>query len=58
MFETGLRGVEGNPVGLGKSPRRSLSNDEGKVFLASKASSASLSESLCLGQKLKGQEND
>ena len=31
MFETGLRGVEGKPVGLGKLPRRSLSKDEGKV---------------------------
>ena len=26
MFETGLRGVEGKPVSLGKLPRRSLSN--------------------------------
>ena len=40
MFETGLWGVEGKPVGLGKLPRRSLSKDEGKVFSASKASSA------------------
>jgi hypothetical protein len=40
MFETGLWGVEGKPVGLGKLPRRSLSKDEGKVFLASEASSA------------------
>ena len=32
IFETGLRGVEGKPVGLGKSPRRPLSKDEGKVF--------------------------
>ena len=39
MFETGLRGVEGKPVGLGKLLRRSISKDEGKVFLASKASS-------------------
>ena len=39
MFETGLRGLEGKPVGCGKLPRRSLSKDEGKVFLASKASS-------------------
>jgi hypothetical protein len=30
MFETGLRGVEGKPVGLGNLPRRSLSKDEGK----------------------------
>ena len=40
MFETGLRGVEGKPVGLGKLPRRSLSKDNGKAFSASKASSA------------------
>ncbi len=40
MFETGLWGVEGKPVELGKWPRRSLSKDEGKVFSASKASSA------------------
>jgi hypothetical protein len=40
MFETGLRGVEGKPVGLGNLPRRPLSKEEGKVFLASKASSA------------------
>jgi hypothetical protein len=40
MFETGLRGVKGKPVGLEKLPRRSLSKDEGKVFSASKASSA------------------
>jgi hypothetical protein len=39
MFETGLWGVEGKPVGLGKLPRRSLSKDEGKVFSASKAGS-------------------
>ena len=40
MFETGLRGVEGKPVGLGKLPRWWVSKDGGKVFLASKASSA------------------
>jgi hypothetical protein len=40
MFETGLRGVEGKPVGLEKLPRRALWKDEGQVFLASKASSA------------------
>jgi hypothetical protein len=40
MFETGLWGVEGKPVGLGKLPRQSLSKDEGNVFSASKASSA------------------
>jgi hypothetical protein len=40
MFETGLRGVEGKPVGLGKLLRWWVSKDEGKVFLASKASSA------------------
>ncbi len=38
MFETGLWGVEGKPVGLGNLPRRSLSKDEGKAFSASKAS--------------------
>ncbi len=32
MFETGLRGVEGKPLGLGKLPRLSLSKDKGKVF--------------------------
>jgi len=40
MFESELRGVEGKPLGLGKLPRQLLSKDEGKVFLASKASSA------------------
>jgi hypothetical protein len=40
MFETGLWGVEGKPIGLGKLLRWSLSKDEGKVFSASKASSA------------------
>jgi hypothetical protein len=40
MFETGLWGVEGKPVGLGKLPRQSISKDNGKVFSASKASSA------------------
>ena len=40
MFETGLWGVEGKPIGLGKLLRRSLSKDEDKVFSASKASSA------------------
>jgi hypothetical protein len=40
MFETGLWGVEGKPVGLGKLPRQSLSKDEGKAFSASKASLA------------------
>jgi hypothetical protein len=47
MFETGLWGVEGKPVGLGKLPRRSLSKDEGKVFSASKASSALAISCLC-----------
>ena len=47
MFETGLRGVEGKPVGLGNLPRRPLSKDEGKVFLASKASSALAISCLC-----------
>jgi hypothetical protein len=31
MFETGLWGVEGKPVGLEKLPRRSLSKDEGNA---------------------------
>ena len=47
IFETGLRGVEGKPVGLGNLPRRPLSKDEGKVFLASKASSALAISCLC-----------
>ena len=47
MFETGLWGVEGKPVGLGKLPRRSLSKDEGKVFSASKAISALAISCLC-----------
>jgi hypothetical protein len=47
MFETGLWGVEGKPVELGKWPRRSLSKDEGKVFLASEASSALAISCLC-----------
>jgi len=47
MFETGLRGVEGKPVGLGKLPRRPLSEEEGKVFLASKARSALAFSCLC-----------
>jgi hypothetical protein len=40
MFETGLWGVEGKPVGLGKLPCRALWKDEGQVFSASKAGSA------------------
>jgi membrane-associated PAP2 superfamily phosphatase len=47
MFETGLWGVEGKPVELGKWSRRSLSKDEGKVFSASKASSALAISCLC-----------
>ena len=47
MFETGLRGVEGKPFGLGNLPRRPLSKDEDKVFLASKTSSALAISCLC-----------
>jgi len=47
MFETGLRGVEGKPVGLGNLPRRPLSKDEDKVFSASKARSALAISCLC-----------
>ena len=32
MFETGLRGVEGKPVGRGMLPCRPLSKDGGMVF--------------------------
>ena len=32
MFETGLRGVEGKPVGLGKCPCGWVSKDGGMVF--------------------------
>jgi len=47
MFETGLRGVEGKPVGLGNLPRRPLSKDEDKVFSASKVRSALAISCLC-----------
>lgn len=32
MFETGLRGLEGKPVGLGNLPRGWVSKDVGMVF--------------------------
>ena len=47
MFETGLRGVEGKPVGLGKCPCGWVSKDGGMVFSASKARSALAISCLC-----------